>query len=197
MTQEKRKLFTERIKQIDSEKLVFLDETGIHLAMARNYGRTYSAKRVYEAKRQRPKQSEKYTWISALSKQHVFAHLEIYGSMTGDAFLYYVSEILLPELEPEQVVIMDNLSCHRTDAVQKAFEKAGIELLYLPPYSPDFNPIEECWSKFKAVLRKIAARTIESMQEATQKALESISKQDIAGWFRHFERNIHCFQQLL
>ena len=165
--------------------------------MARSYGRAHSTKRVYEAKRQRPKQSEKYTWISALSTKHVFAHLEIYGSMTGNAFLYYVSEILLPELEPDQVVVMDNLSCHRTDAVQKTFQKAGIELLYLPPYSPDFNPIEECWSKFKSVLKKIAARTIESIQKATQEALKSISEQDIAGWFRHFQRNIQCFQLLL
>ena len=170
--------------------MVFIDETGIHLAMARNYGRAKSEQRIFEAKRNRPKQSEKYTWISALSSEKIFAHFEINGSMTGESFLCYVEEILIPELAPEQVVIMDNLACHKMEVIRQSFENAGQKYLFLPPYSPDFSPIEECWSKFKAILKKIAARTVKSMQEATEFALQSISTQDIEGWFRHFQSNI-------
>ncbi len=161
--------------------------------MARNYGRSHSGERVYEAKRSRPKQSEKLTWISAISTEKVFAHFEIFGSMTGPAFLYYVKHILIPELEPEQIVVMDNLSCHKMQDVKDAFESAGVEYIFLPPYSPDFNPIEECWSKFKAILKREAARTIEALQMGVEQALESISNTDIDGWFKHFEQNILAF----
>jgi transposase len=158
--------------------------------MARTYGRALPEERVYEAKRTRPRQSEKYTWISALSSNKLFAHFELNGSMTGEAFLVYVQEILIPELEPNQIVLMDNLACHKMDSIAQAFKKAGQNILFLPPYSPDFSPIEECWSKFKATLKKSAARTIESFQQATDDALKSITQQDIQGWFRHFQRNI-------
>ena len=172
---------------------MFIDETGIHLAMARAYGRSYSGERVFEAKRCRPKQREKLTWISAISTEKVFAHFEIFGSMTGCAFLYYVEHILIPELKKGQVVIMDNLSCHKMQAVKQAFEAANVDYLFLPPYSPDFNPIEECWSKFKAVLKRVSARTINALQAGVDIALNSISKQDIKGWFRHFQHTIQSF----
>ena len=170
--------------------MVFIDETGVHLALARNYGRSTRGKRVYEAKRNRPKQSEKYTWISALSTESLFAHFELNGSMTGEAFLVYVQQILIPELKTNQIVVMDNLACHKMDAIAQAFNDAGQKILFLSPYSPDFSPIEECWSKFKSVLKKLAARTIPDFQQATEKALESITQSDIQGWFRHFQRNI-------
>ena len=176
--------------QYSDNELVFLDETGIHLCMAREYGRSESGKRVYEGKRQHPQKKDKLTWVSALSNTKLFAHFEIKGSMTGAAFLTYVEEILLPELEPNQIVVMDNLACHKTEAVRNAFEKAGQRILFLPPYSPDLNPIKECWSKFKSFLKKEAARAVEALQHATQAALDSISQQDIQGWFRHFRRNI-------
>lgn len=192
-TQQKRIDFVESLKHYILDNLVFIDETGIHLAMSRNYARAKRAERIFEAKRQRPRITEKYTWISARSTEKLFAHFELRGSMTGDAFLFYVREILLPELKPQQVVVMDNLACHKMESVQAAFNEYGQEILFLPPYSPDFNPIEECWSKFKAILKKLAARTIESLQNATQIALESISKTDIDGWFRHFQYIIQNF----
>lgn len=158
--------------------------------MSRDYGRSLKGERVYQAKRKRPKQNEKYTWVSALCTTGLFAHCELQGSMTGDAFLFYVTDILIPELKQHQVVIMDNLSCHKTPAILDAFHKAGRALVFLPPYSPDLSPIEECWSKFKASLKKWAARTQDDLITATQLALDSISQTDIIGWFRHFQTNI-------
>lgn len=180
------------MKRLSVSHLVFIDETGIHLSMARNYGRCIKGQRVYQAKRARPKQSEKYTWISALCQDKMFAHFELNGSMTADAFLVYLQEILLPALKPEEIVVMDNLACHKTEAVLKSFEQAGQQFIFLPPYSPDFSPIEECWSKFKSVLKKIAARTKENLNQAVEIALQSITQKDIDGWFRHFSNNIQA-----
>lgn len=179
-----------QIRALALSRLVFIDETGVHLAMSRTHGRALKGKRVYEAKRQRPKISEKYTWISALSKEGLFAHFELNGSMTSEAFLVYVQQILLPALQPEQIVVMDNLACHKTDAVLQAFLDAGQQYIFLPPYSPEFSPIEECWSKFKAFLKKSAARTKDALNIAVDEAIESIVPEDIQAWFRHFWANI-------
>ena len=134
--QERRKEFVKEVKDLALDRLVFIDETGVHLAMARTHGRALKGERVYEAKRNRPKISEKYTWISALSQNELFAHFELNGSMTSEAFLVYVQQILLPALRPDQIVIMDNLACHKTDAVIEAFNEAEQAYIFLPPYSP-------------------------------------------------------------
>lgn len=181
-----------QVKELVMSQLVFIDETGVHLAMSRTHGRSLKGERVYEAKRQRPKISEKYTWISALSQDGLFAHFELNGSMTSEAFLVYVQQILLPALQPEQIVVMDNLACHKTDTVLQAFTDAGQQYIFLPPYSPEFSPIEECWSKFKAFLKKSAARTKEVLNIAVNEAIESITPEDIQGWFRHFSQNIQA-----
>ena len=170
--------------------MVFIDETGIHLAMARNYGRAKIGDRIHEAKRQRPRVSEKYTWISAISTEGVFAPFELNGSMTGMAFIVYLREVLLPQLKPYHIVVMDNLASHKVRGVEEAFIDFNIGLKYLPPYSPDLSPIEEFWSKFKAYLRKVAKRNVKDLREAAITAFDLVTQSDIKGWFGHFQETM-------
>jgi transposase len=105
------------------------------------------------------------------------------GAMDGAAFLAYVEQVLVSELKPGDIAIMDNLPAHKVKGVREAIEGAGATLLYLPPYSPDFNPIEMAFSKFKAFLRKVAARTISELEDAIDKAIDAFTPQDCANYF--------------
>lgn len=125
------------------------------------------------------------TMICAIRCEGVFAPLILDGAMDGAAFLAYVEQFLLPELSADDVVIMDNLSTHKTEAIERAFSVAGKRLLYLPPYSPDYNPIENMWSKVKAAIRKTAARTLHGLMYAMAEALDSVTKNDCHGYFKN------------
>ena len=103
----------------------------------------------------------------------------------GDVFLVYLDEVLCPQLQAGQVVVMDNLSVHKVAGVQERIEATGATLLYLPPYSPDFNPIEQAWSKIKQKLRSAQARTVEALEAAVAQAIATVSSQDATAWFRH------------
>jgi transposase len=105
------------------------------------------------------------------------------GAMDTEMFRAYVKEILVPELKPGDIVVMDNLTCHKDETARSYIEQAGACVWYLPPYSPDFNPIEKMWSKIKAYLRKAAARTEEALYQAIKEALSAITLSDIKGWF--------------
>ena len=111
--------------------------------------------------------------------------MSIEGSVDGEVFLAFIEQILVPTLRPGQVVVMDNLAAHKGAAVRTAIEATGAQLLFLPPYSPDLNPIEECWSKLKAWLRKQAARTHEALEQALTEAFQLITSDDARGWFNH------------
>ncbi|HER25961.1 MAG TPA: IS630 family transposase, partial [Rhodospirillales bacterium] len=111
------------------------------------------------------------------------APMRLDGPMNGDAFLAYVDQVLVPELQPDDVVIMDNLPAHKVKGVRHAIEAAGAKLLYLPPYSPDFNPIEMAFSKLKAILRKAAARSIDELWQVIADALDKFSTQDCRNYF--------------
>jgi transposase len=113
--------------------------------------------------------------MSALSLVGVVAAMTVEGFVDGAAFLAFVQEVLVSHLQPGQVVVRDNLKAHQVAGVQKAIEAVGARLLYLLPYSPDFSPIEECWSKIKAILRTKAARTLESLQQAITEAFAAIT----------------------
>lgn len=123
--------------------------------------------------------------ICAIRCDGVFAPLILDGAMDGAAFLAYVEQFLLPELSADDVVIMDNLSTHKTEAVECAFSAAGKKLLYLPPYSPDYNPIENMWSKVKTAIRRTAARTLHGLMYAMAEALESVTQNDCQGYFKN------------
>jgi len=164
-------------------KLRFLDEIGTHLGLTRLYGRAAPGVRVVEAT---PGYSgPHYSAVASLNWRGVSAPWVIEGSIDGPAFLAYVTAVLAPTLKRGDVVILDNLQAHKPDAVRAAIEACGARLVFLPPYSPDFNPIEKCWAKVKAYLRKVKARTFDALVEALAAALRSVSSSDARAWFAH------------
>ena len=125
------------------------------------------------------------TVAAALSPDGIIAPLLLEGSMNGPTFYAYIEQFLAPELRPGDLVIMDNLAAHKPLGIRALIEARGARLLFLPPYSPDFSPIELAWSKMKAMLRKLAARTREQLLPAVARALHAITPNDARGWFGH------------
>lgn len=125
------------------------------------------------------------TIIGALGLSGLVASMSINGSTDGDVFITFIREVLVPELRPNDVIIMDNLNVHKNLEVEKVINKAGSLLIFLPPYSPDLNPIEQCWSKIKAYLRSVEARTRDALDQAITDAIKSITPQDAYSWFSH------------
>jgi transposase len=123
------------------------------------------------------------TFTAGLRYDRVAATMLIEGPMDGDAFIAYVEQVLVPELTAGDIVVMDNLPAHKVHGVRSAIEAAGAELRYLPPYSPDFNPIEMAFSKFKTILRGAAARTIDDLWDTTAQALHRFTSSDCANYF--------------
>ena len=123
------------------------------------------------------------TFTGALRLSGMTAPMVLDGAMNGAAFLAYVEQVLVPTLRPGELVVMDNLPAHKPAAVRAAIEQAGAALLYLPPYSPDFNPIENAFAKLKAMLRKAAARTIDQLWDAIGHALPAFSPTECANYF--------------
>ncbi|KAI9130731.1 IS630 family transposase [Acaryochloris sp. CCMEE 5410] len=165
------------------EDLVFLDETGVNLAMVPLYGRAQQGHRVYNMKPN--KRGINVTLIGAMALRGVMAILSFDGGTTGDIYRFYVRTVLVPQLWKGAVVVMDNLPAHKVDGIRTLIEDAGAKLVYLSPYSPDFNPIEHCWSKLKTYLRKVKARVREGLDEALTAGLELIESEDIRNWFAH------------
>lgn len=181
--EEERREWEEKAKHLDARKLVFLDESGSNIALTRLYGRAPKGKR---ARGSIPRNRGKnVTVISCLTFDGLGESLILDGAANGELFELYIERFLAPSLKPGQIVIMDNLSIHKRQKVRELIEARGCEVLFLPPYSPDFSPIEEAFSKIKAVLRKIGARTRDALQEALEYALTTVSASDAAGWFRH------------
>jgi transposase len=181
--QRQRAAFREAIPELEPRALVFVDESGSNQAMARDYGRAPRGQRAPGAK---PVQRGRHvTMVGALGLVGVVAAMMVEGFVDGAAFLAFVQEVLVPQLRPGQVVVLDNLKAHKAAGVREAIEAVGARLLYLPPYSPDFSPIEECWSKIKAILRTKAARTLEHLWQAITEAFAAITSQDAQGWFTH------------
>ena len=107
------------------------------------------------------------------------------GALTGELFKGWVKEVLCPSLKEGDIVIMDNLSSHKVAGIEEMIRSVGARVKYLPPYSPDMNPVELMWSKIKAILREMKGRTEDELMQAISKALEEVSQEDIAAWFRH------------
>jgi len=179
--QAKRRSFRRKIQPIEPKRLVFVDETGVTTAMTPTHGRAPRGERVIASA---PASWESVTVIAALGLDGVAAPVAVPGSSNAATFLAYVEQVLVPSLRPGDVVVFDNLASHFTPGVAEAIEKVGARLLPLPPYSPDLNPIEEMFSKFKALLRRAAARTRDHLTEAIGKALRQVNAQDIIGWFQ-------------
>lgn len=166
-----------------ARKLYFIDEIGAHLGLTRLYGRAVPGARVVEAT---PGYSgPHYTAIAALSLQGVCAPFVFKGNTDGVAFETYVAVLLAPRLRRGDIVLLDNLSAHKQPVIRTLIEARGATVEFLPPYSPDLNPIEKCWSKVKAWLRKAKARTYDDLVTALANAMRAVSKQDAAAWFAH------------
>ena len=167
--------------ELPVDKLVFLDESGVNIDMVRRYGRAKNKNRVNDyAPVNTPK---KTTLVSSVRLDGTQAYEFFQGSLNGKNFLSYVKNTLIPTLKKGDIVVMDNLSCHKVKGVKEAIEEAGASVLYLPPYSPDFNPIEMMWSKIKALLRNWKTDTPELLHSVIPDAFSSVSVSDISGWF--------------
>lgn len=166
---------------LDPSKLIFIDETGASTKMARLRGR---AKRGQRCRAAIPHGHWKTTTFTAgLSLNGMVAPMVLDGPMNGEAFLAYIRQVLVAELKKGDIVVMDNLPAHKVTGVRQAIEDAGAWLFYLPPYSPDFNPIEMAFSKLKAALRKAAARTIPELWDVIAVAIEQYKPQECINYF--------------
>ncbi len=168
---------------LDSRSLVFVDEMGTHTSLAPLYGYSPRGQRAFfKIPRNRGANT---TLLSSMSLEGMGPSVAIEGSTTKEVFEVYIEHFLAPTLREGQVVVMDNLSAHKGERIRKLIEHRGCELLYLPPYSPDLNPIEEAFSKVKRLLRVIGARTKEALVEAIGKALDAVGAWDARGFFTH------------
>ena len=171
------------MRLLDPRRLVFVDECSTNIALTRLYARAPKGERAYG---QAPRNwGKNVTLIASLSTRGAGAAMSVEGATDGAAFETYVEHFLAPTLKAGQVVVMDNLQVHKSLRAKELIEARGAEILFLPPYSPDFSPIEEAFSKVKGILRRIGARTREALVEATGQALDAVSRRDALGWFGH------------
>ena len=168
---------------LDIDRLVFLDESGVNLGMTRLYGWGEKSERVVDFVPD--VRFQRLSLISTLRRSGINAPMVFEGSLNGDFFKAYVGQALAPTLRAGDIVVMDNASSHKVEgALQPIYDK-GAFVLFLPPYSPDFNPIEQAWSKIKSILRTLKARTRKELLSALCVAFDAITVDDIRNWFFH------------
>src|SRR4051812_11512903 len=180
--QEERRSFRRKVRAIEPKRLIFVDETGVTTAM--------TPTRAWAPRGQRAVDSAPASWdtttvIAALGLEGVRAPLAFPGTTDTTAFQTYVDQVLVPELRPGDVVILDNIKPHQGRGVAESIERAGARVLPLPPYSPDYTPIEEMFSKVKQGLRRAEARAKAEVYEALGEVLKRVTPDDILGWFQH------------
>ena len=169
-------------KETQASHLVFLDESGVNINMVRRYGRGKGGQRVVD---HTPLNTPKSTTIlSSIRLDGELTFTTFQGGTTGEKFLAYLKDDLVPFLRPGDIVVMDNLRTHHIQAVSELLRSAGAQVLNLPAYSPDLNPIEKLWSKVKAVLRKLRVRSPDALDAAIRVAFGRVSADDCAAWFR-------------
>lgn len=181
--EEAREAWLQRILHIDPSRFVFVDETGVNLGMTRRYARAEGESRAHGSVPKNP--GENVSLIGSIRLDGTWTGMHFPGSLDGEAFRVYVEDILIPSLRPNDIVVMDNLNVHKNPLAIDAIRSFGADLWFLPPYSPHLNPIEECWSKFKTLLRSIGARTKDALDNGITQALKHITANDAQGWFGH------------
>ena len=162
---------------------MFLDESGVTTEMTRRYGRAERGERVCEGAP--AGHWHTLTLLGAITVNGMLATMTVESPTDGDVFFAYLEQVLCPRLHSGQVVVMDNLSAHKNPAVRQCIEQTGARLLYLPPYSPDFNPIEQCWAKIKEHLRAAKARLLDVLDLAVTSAIAAVTAQNASAWFRN------------
>lgn len=179
---QKREEFLRHIAKISTEDLIYVDESGVSTQMTRLYARARRGDRIHDAV---PGGHWKMlTILGAMDHNGMLAAMTVEAATDREVFLAYLDEVLCPKLRPGHVVVMDNLSAHKVDGVRQRIEACGATLLYLPPYSPDLNPIEKGWSKLKQGLRAAQARTVDALHAAVASLLPTLSANDAKAWFR-------------
>jgi transposase len=181
--QEKRRAFLEEIGAVDIDDLVFLDESGCNVAMSSAYGRAPCGVRVRDKKP--ANWGKNITVVGAISRDRVVCHHTMVGAMNKPSFIHFVKNMLCPRIHRGAVVVLDNLRAHHAPEVREAVEAAGARVLYMPPYSPELNPIELCWSFCKLWLRRLAKRTEEDLRKAIRSTLLRVRTDQLQGWFAH------------
>jgi transposase len=174
---------------LDPRRLTFVDESGVNLALTRLYARAPRGVRAVGSVPQNYGQN--LTVLAALNPRGIRAAMLIPGATDGEVFRAFVERVLLPDLKRGDMVAWDNLGAHKVAGVAEALQTAGVTLHYLPPYSPDYNPIEPAWSKIKTLLRAAGARTRAQLHYALKAALAQVSAQDCQAWFRHCGYPLH------
>lgn len=168
---------------MDVERFKFLDESSVNTGMTRLYGRAAPKQRVVDSTPQ--PSGAQTTTLAVIGLTGITAPLVLPGAVNGTVFSGYIEQCVAPTLQPGDVLFMDNLSAHKVAGIEGLIAARGAHLVYLPPYSPDLNPIELAWSKLKTILRRRKARTFPDLIEALRQALLAITLQDIQGWFAH------------
>ena len=166
--------------RLDPRRLVFIDETWAKTNMTRTHGRCAKGQRLVDKVPHGHRKT--LTFLAALRCDAITAPFVLDGPINGDWFLAYVEQVLVPTLKPGDVVVMDNLGSHTGKAVRRAIRQAGAHLLFLPPYSPDLNPIEQVFAKLKTLLRKAAERTVEATWRRIGKLLDHFSADECANY---------------
>jgi transposase len=170
-------------QQVEPDRLVFVDEMGTDTSLSAAYAWAPKGQRAYWAVPRN--RGPNTTVLSSMSTEGMGSSLTVEGATTSAVFEAYVEQVLAPTLRKSQVVVMDNLSAHKGERVRELIEERGCQLLYLTSYSPDFNPIEEAFSKIKRLVRKAEARTKEALLEAIGSALSAITTEDARGFIEH------------
>lgn len=179
----KRGWFRRRARRLSQRRFIFIDESAVNTAMTRRYGRAPRGERAHDSA---PRNYGTHTSvIGAMGLRGLVATLTVEGAVDAEVFNAYAERVLGPRLRRGDVVVLDNLTAHHASRIEEVAEARGAQVLWLPPYSPDFSPIEQCWSKIKAYLRGAKARTREALEEALKTALGLVTKADIRGWFKH------------
>ena len=179
---EKRKAWNGIISGFSANNLVFLDESGCNTDMTRQYAYAQGGSRAVDsAPLSKPKTA---TILSPIQLDGSLHYTTFSGGTTVEKFKQYLENGLLPYLNPDSVLVMDSMKSHHGKAIKQLLEEAKVRYAFLPPYSPDLNPIENLWSKVKALLRKFKARTLETLPDAIQRAFRAVTPSDYSGWFR-------------
>lgn len=183
-------LFAEKV---DAARLVFVDEMGANVSLSPIYAWSRKGERAFGSA---PRNwGKNVTLLSSITAEGVGPCLAVEGPTTREVFEAYLERVLVPTLQPGQIIVVDNLSAHKGGRVKEIVEARGCEIVYLPPYSPDFNPIEQAFSKIKGLLRKAQARSREALIEAMGQALDAVSTRDVRRFFKHC--GYHLVDQLL
>ncbi|MEM9070129.1 MAG: IS630 family transposase [Myxococcota bacterium] len=179
----RRREFTEQQPQLEAGRLIFVDESGFRLGSPPRHG--WAPRGEDSPGREVHGKWETITMIGAMALDGFRGFMTIDSGTSNDVFRAFVVHELVPNLRPGDIVVMDNLSAHKNVETRRLIENAGASVVYTPPYSPEFNPIEEAWAKLKDIIRRVQTRTRETFDAAVATALDQINQADILAWVRH------------